>query len=65
MVHVLSDIVQIVVLSAGANTFLSIDHANPFGHVAIRIGNAQKQGLELKKQDDAIGQNEQQYGTLT
>mmetsp|Transcript_3069 Transcript_3069/g.8674 ORF Transcript_3069/g.8674 Transcript_3069/m.8674 type:complete len:252 (+) Transcript_3069:2299-3054(+) len=47
MVHVLSDVVQVIVLASRANAFLCVDGAFQCAHFQIRIASAQKQRLVL------------------
>ncbi len=47
VVHVLANIVQIVVFATGTDAFLGVCCSLQLGHVAIGIGNAKKNGLEL------------------
>ena len=47
MIDVLADVVQVVVLAAGANTLLRVARALPSGHLTVRIHAAQEQRFEL------------------
>ena len=47
MVDVFPDIVQIIMLSSGADTLLAVARTDQLGHVAIWSDGAQKDGFKL------------------
>jgi hypothetical protein len=47
MVHILSDIIQIIMLATSTNALLSIDNPNPFSHITVGVNSAKEQGLKL------------------
>lgn len=50
MIKVAAHVVQIVVLPAGADTLLAVDHAAVGGQLAAGVRRAQEDGLELRVQ---------------
>lgn len=48
MVHVPAHVLQVVVFPAGADTFLTVDHAAERGHLAPGVHRPQEDGLKLK-----------------
>lgn len=50
MIKVPAHVVQIVVLPAGADTLLAVDHATVGGQLAAGVRRAQEDGLELRGQ---------------
>ena len=47
VVRVLADIVEVVVFATSADALLAVDGALHLAKVAVGVGNAQKDGLEL------------------
>lgn len=58
MVDVLSNVVQIVVLSSGPDALLSVDGSHPSCHVAVRVDSAEKNWFELEQEGTNMTWNE-------
>lgn len=48
MVDILSNVVEIIMLSSGTNTLLSVDGSFQLGAVTVWIGDTKEQRFELK-----------------
>lgn len=59
MVHVSAYVLQVVVFTAGADTFLTVDHAAVRGHLAPGVHRPQEDGFKLKKERSPVGKQVQ------
>jgi hypothetical protein len=54
MVHILSDIIQVIMLTTSSNAFLSVNSSHPLGHITIGVNSAQENGLKLHQKNNNI-----------